>query len=281
MAATNNRGRILMALGRYDEALVMFERAAELDPRSSVPLFNQWMLLVDQLRRPKAAEAVARRSLALGPEVPGFQTMVGWSLTIQGRLTEAAGFFQQALSAAPDHQYALPNLAYALYGLGRFDEAEPLFARVLERVDAGTLAGTRQAAVCDLALARCAVGRQGEADALVLEESKRMRSGTRGAALTSADYVSLAQLAAAVGREDEARRWLSQAETFGVDGPDELARVAAVHAMLGDRDDAVRELARALEGTLGDPYVLLVLPAFHDLLDDPEFLALFGVDRIT
>jgi Flp pilus assembly protein TadD len=281
MAATNNRGRILTALGRYDEAVVMFERAAELDPRSSVPLFNQWMLLVNQLRRPKAAEVVARRAMTLWPELPGFRTMLGWTLTIQGRLTEAGVEYRQALAVAPDHEYALPNLAFVLYGLGRFEEAEPLFARVLELVDAGTLPGDRQSAVCDLALAKVAVGRAGEADALVLEESKRMRSGSRGAALTSADYTGLAQLAAAVGRADEARRWLSQAEAFGIDGPEEFAGVAAVHAMLGERDAALRELERALAGSMRDPYFPLVLPAFHDLLEDPEFLALFGVDRIT
>ena len=67
-AILNNRALLYRNLGRYDEAVVMFERAAELDPRSSVPLFNQWMLLVNQLRRPRAAEAVARRALALGPE---------------------------------------------------------------------------------------------------------------------------------------------------------------------------------------------------------------------
>jgi tetratricopeptide (TPR) repeat protein len=281
MAATNNRGRILMALERYDEAVAMFERAAELDPRSSVPLFNQWILHVQKLRRPKAAEAVARRALTLGAENPGFRTMLGWSLTIQSRLSEAAAEFRHALAVEPDHQYALPNLALVSFSLGEVDDSEPLFRRVLELTDEGVLPGPRQAAVVDLALVLVAAGRHGEADALVLEESKRMRSGSRGAALTATDYLGLAQLAAAVGRDDEARRWLAQAETFWTETPDELTMAAAAHAMLDEPDEAIRKLRRALEGPIQDPYLPMVLPPFHPLLDDREFLALFGVDEIT
>lgn len=108
-----------------------------------------------------------------------------------------------------------------------------------------------------------------------------MRSGSRGAALTATDYLGLAQLAAAVGRDDEARRWLAQAETFWAESPDELTMAAATHAMLGEPDEAIRKLRRALEGPIQDPYLPLVLPPFHGLLDDSRFLALFGVDEIV
>lgn len=281
MAATNNRGRILMALGRHDEAVAMFERAAELDPRSSVPLFNQWILYVQKLRRPRAAEAVARRALTLDPDGPGYLSMLGWSLMIQGRLSEAAAEFRHALTVEPDHEYALPNLALATYGLGHADEAVPLFHRVLELTDGGKLPGPRHTAVVDLALALLDVDRGGEADALVLEESKRMRSGGRGAALTATQYLGLARLAASVGRDDEARRWLAEAEAFGVASADDLALAAGAYAMLGEDDDALATLGRALDGGIEDPYIPMVSPPFHDLLDDPRFLALFDVEQIT
>lgn len=282
MAATNNRGRILMALERHDEAAAMFERAAELDPRSPVPLYNQWYIYVQHLRRPKAAEAVARRAVALGPETAGFRSMLGWSLAIQGRLSEAEVELRRALAAEPEHEYALPNLGLVLYGLGQVDEARKVFKRVLELVDEGRIPGSRQPAVRDLAAAEMALGREREAEALVVEESKRMRSGTSGSALTVTDHLFLAQLAAASGNRREAEHWVQQASSaLGAPTPDERMALAAVYGMLGDHEAALTELEGALDEPTSDPYVALLSLSFHELLDDPRFLALFGVDEIS
>ncbi len=44
MPAWNNSGRIMQALGRYDEAAAMYEKAAETAPRNTIPLQNLWYL---------------------------------------------------------------------------------------------------------------------------------------------------------------------------------------------------------------------------------------------
>ncbi len=281
MAAFNNRGRILMALGRDDEAIAMFEQASELDPLATVPLFNRWIIHMQRQHRPRAAEAVAREAVARWSDNSGFHSMLGWSLLVQGRFSEAIPEFRAALALVPDHSYSLPNLAYTLFAVGETDEAVGLFHRVLTLVDAGQMGGERSSAVRDLAMALVAEGRAGEANALVLEESKRMRSGSRGATLTTGDYLALAQLAATVGRDDEARRWILQAETFGIDNGDQGAELAAAYAILGEEERALAELSSALESGVSDFYLSMVIPPFGGLLDEPEFLALFGADTIS
>ena len=279
MAAYNNRGRILMSLERYDEAIAMFERASELDPLATVPLFNRWIIHMQRQHRPRAAEAVAREALSRWPENSGFRSMLGWSLMGQGRFSESIPEYRAALAVVPDHTYALPNLAFALLATGEPDEAVDLFQQVLDLTDADVFTGDRSSAVRDLAIGLMDAGRQGEADRLVLEESKRMRSGSRGASLTTGDYLALAQLAGAVGRDDEARRWIRKADTF--DDPDLGFEMAAALALVGDEDRALDRLRLTLEANFEDFYLPLVAPPFNDLLDEPEFLALFGVEGIS
>lgn len=279
MAAFNNRGRILMSLGRYDEAIAMFERASELDPLATVPLFNRWIIHMQLQHRPRAAEAVAREAVSRWSENSGFHSMLGWSLMGQGRFSESIPEYRAALEFVPDHTYALPNLAFALLATGEADEAVGLFQRVLDLTESKVFSGDRSSAVRDLAIALMDAGRQGEADRLVLEESKRMRSGSRGASLATADYLALAQLAAAVGRDDEARRWIRKADTF--DDPDLGYEMAAALALIGEEDRAVAELRSILDAGFEDFYLPLAAPPFHDLLDEPEFLALFGVEAIS
>jgi tetratricopeptide (TPR) repeat protein len=268
-----------MSLGRYDEAIAMFERASELDPLATVPLFNRWIIHMQLQHRPRAAEAVAREAVSRWSENSGFHSMLGWSLMGQGRFSESIPEYRAALEFVPDHTYALPNLAFALLATGEADEAVGLFQRVLDLTESKVFSGDRSSAVRDLAIALMDAGRQGEADRLVLEESKRMRSGSRGASLATADYLALAQLAAAVGRDDEARRWIRKADTF--DDPDLGYEMAAALALIGEEDRAVAELRSILDAGFEDFYLPLAAPPFRDLLDEPEFLALFGVEAIS
>jgi tetratricopeptide (TPR) repeat protein len=259
----------------------MFERATELQPLSSIPYFNRWIIHMQRQQRPRASEAVAREALARWPDNSGFRSMLGWSILTQGRFSDSIPEFRAALELDPNHAYSLPNLAYVLYATGEVDEAVELFTRVLGLADSGALGGSRWAAVRDLALALTAAGRVGEADILVLEQSKRTRSGRRGATLGVDDYLSLAQLSAAVGRKDEARRWLRTAETSGLTDGDQRVTYSAALALLGESDAALMELGAALEAGVSDFFVPLVLPPFNSLLDEPEFLELFGIEEIT
>jgi hypothetical protein len=50
---------------------------------------------------------------------------------------------------------------------------------------------------------------------------------------------------------------------------------------LGDEEAALAELAAALEAGIGDFFAPLILAPFRRLLEDSEFLGLFGVEGVT
>ena len=108
-----------------------------------------------------------------------------------------------------------------------------------------------------------------------------MRSGAGAASLSTSDYLVLARLAAAVGRSDEARRWIRHAEAFGVESANDRIALAAALAMVGDESTALDELETAYEGYVWDPYHSLVMTSFNGLLDESRFLALFGIEEIS
>lgn len=84
-----------------------------------------------------AAEADFRRALALNPDQPQVLNYLGYSLVDRGeKLPEALDMIERAVAAAPEG-YILDSLAWALYRLGRFDEAlAPMEqASLLEPVD--------------------------------------------------------------------------------------------------------------------------------------------------
>ena len=81
--------------------------------------------------------------------------------------------------------------------------------------------------------------------------------------------------------DDEARRWLARAEAFDVEQTAGRIELAAAHALIGDENAALDELESIYQGYVWDPYHALVMTPFHELLDDPRFLDLFGVEEIT
>jgi tetratricopeptide (TPR) repeat protein len=69
MPPWNNSGMILRSLGRYAQAVAMFEKAAAVAPRNSIPLQNMYYTQLSLLRDAGAAEATARRFVVLSPGV--------------------------------------------------------------------------------------------------------------------------------------------------------------------------------------------------------------------
>ena len=78
----------------------------------------------------------------------------------------------------------------------------------------------------------------------------------------------------------EARSRLAGLDENELENSGLLYDLATAHALLGDENRAIDELGRSLKKDPGDYFVPLVLPPFHDLLDNPKFLALFNVDEI-
>ncbi len=138
---------VLVALGdglrresQFDEATKAYSSAIVL---VSEPSARHWSLFFsrgichERSGNFAAAEADFRKALDLNPNQPQVLNYLGYSLVDRGeKLPEALGMIERAVAAQPEG-YILDSLAWALFRLGRFNEAlAPMEqASLLEPVD--------------------------------------------------------------------------------------------------------------------------------------------------
>jgi len=277
-AAYNNRGRILVQLGRYEEAAVMFEKAVEIDPTGTVPLVNLAFMHLTMLPDPAACESACRRLVAIDPEIANYHSMLGWAMALQGRYDEAEAALLRALELEPGHPYALPNLGYTLVAAGRPDKALIYLRRNLAMVRERNLIDAERGAVTDVAAVLAAAGDGAQAREFVDEAIAALEVGKTGVEWTAEDHAYLAQLDAAAGRFDAGGEEIAVAMALPADDAQTQIEIAAACAMLGRRECAIGRTREAFEMGFPDPFLPMLLPSMHSLLGDPEFMALFPVD---
>jgi serine/threonine protein kinase/tetratricopeptide (TPR) repeat protein len=275
MAAYNNRGRILMRLGRFEESAEMLEKAAVLDPQSAFPLVNLAFMYTTSLPNAVAAESVCRRLVTLDPEVANYQSLLGWVLAIQGRYGEARQALERALKLESEHAYALPNLGYTLLAAGRPEMALLYFRQNLARIREEGLVAAERGGILDIAATLAAAGDREQARLFVDEAVAALEVEMAGREWTLADHSYFAQLLAAAGRFEAGEEQLATIVAMAADDADSLLEVARSCAVLGHRDCAIENTRRALDTGLSDPYLPKLLPSMNSLLGDPEFMALF------
>jgi protein O-GlcNAc transferase len=116
------RGRACHALGRLDDALAGYRRAAELRPDYVDAINNQGFVLA-ALGRTEEAAAAFRAAVRLKPDFAEGHSNLGNALAALGRLDEAAACQREALCLRPDFATAHANLGNILLNQGRLDEA--------------------------------------------------------------------------------------------------------------------------------------------------------------
>jgi len=278
MAACNNRGRILAALGRFDEAVEMFEKAAELDRQSAFPLVNLAFLYVLHAPDSRAAEEVARKLIELSPDVANYHAFLGWSLAIQLRFDDAIEELDRTLEFEADHPYALPNMGYTLLAAGDPGSALLYLRRNLVRIRESETVGSERSAIIDLVVTLAAAGEMEQARSLADEAQALIRNETEGREWILDDHAFLAQVFAASGRTAEAEEQLAIAQTMEIDDAEARFQLARSCALLGHRECAIDGTREALEMGYGDPFLPMLLPAMNSLLGDPEFMELFPME---
>jgi serine/threonine protein kinase/Flp pilus assembly protein TadD len=277
--AYNNPGIILKDIGRYDEAVAMFEKAAELANRNGIPLANLWFTHLNYRKDPQAAEDTARRLVELAPGIAYYHHWLGYSLAAQGRFTEAAEAFRKCVELEPQHPYGLPNLGHVLLAKGAADEAVPIYREVRELVRLGRIPGSYPKSSFDLALALR------ESDEL--EEAKRAAAQGREAKLKELegtspnvqDLLILGELETLSGRIDEAKKYLDKALKEPIQDPYTSMNLAEIYALLGQDECAIETLKETLDSGYSDPFFPLILPAFQSIRDNPRFIALFNFNQ--
>lgn len=116
-------GILLSLIGKFDDAIAAMRHAEELDPLS-LRIQGSTAYILTLARRYPAAEAVARRVIAVGTEQESARFRLGSVLLQQGRYKEAEHELQIAwhLTASGKNR-ALPLLGYAYARAGRTADA--------------------------------------------------------------------------------------------------------------------------------------------------------------
>ena len=279
MPPLNNSGMILRGLGRFDEAAKMFEKAADLAPRNSIPLSNLWGVQITPLRDSAAAERTARRMVALSPDLSHARALLGYSLAVQWRFAEAEKELRKTLELDPEHPYAVPNLGHVLFASGKPAEAVPVYRKMVEMGKRGLTTGDPAKDGFDLALALRDSGNTTEASAVAAEASAAVLKKLKGAKPGPFELAALGSLAAAAGQTDSASRYLARAEGLRTADADALMDVAELQALLGRKQDALATIRKSRSSGYADFFFPVIIPGFQSVRNDPEFRALFSPPR--
>jgi len=276
MVPYNNSGRILQALGRFDEAAAMYEEAVKRAPKSAIPLQNMWFLDMDLRQDAQAGESAARRLVDLAPALANPHSFLGYSLAVQEKYGEAEKEFRKSLEIEPDHPYALPNLAHVLFVSGKVAEAVPVYRRMLELVSRGKLTGTPEWDCVALALALHESGQAQEALRTAAEGRDALTKKLQGnKPPESDDWLAYGALAAVGGDAERAVVCINKAMPSGIKDPNSLMDLAELYALIGRPAEAIESIKKSLAGGFSDPFFPVILPEFQSIRKNPEFRVLF------
>jgi len=266
-APYNNSGRILDGQGRYEEAVRMYERALEVDPRSITPLWNLWTAYLQRLHQPQHAENVATQLVAYALESPWSRHALAWTYVALRRFDEAEEGMRAVLEVDPKNGYATPNLAHLLYRRGAYEEAIKIYRSMWERSRGGEQVASGLHDTLCLGLALQGAGQRDEAR-LVIEGELALFDGQ-----LSQDVANLARracLLAALGKSREAQAQAREVEEQELDDLYPLYLLAQAYALMGEPNRAVALLERVYEAGHDDPYYILVDPPLRGLQERPE-----------
>ena len=129
--AWGNKGYSLGKLGRSDEAILCYNKALEIDPRAMNAWYNKGDSL-QSLGRFDEAILCYNKALEIDPRYAKAWGNKGISLDSLGRFDEAILCYNKALEIDPRDAKAWGNKGYSLDRLGRFDEAILCYNKVLE-----------------------------------------------------------------------------------------------------------------------------------------------------
>jgi tetratricopeptide (TPR) repeat protein len=154
------RGRALIGLRRYDEALKAFDKAIELKPDYAKAYNNKGIALKNIRKLDEAIDAYDKAT-ELKPDLVQAYNNKGVALRILGKYDEAIKTYDKAIELRPDDPYAYVSKGAALTSLGKYREAIETYRKAIElkpdfssayynRACAYSLTGRRDEMVADL-----------------------------------------------------------------------------------------------------------------------------------
>ncbi len=136
--AWNNMGVTYLRMGKQKEAEAAFLKALETDSKA-VPTLRNLGILYLQTARPREALSVLQRAReARGEKDLYIDTYLGHALYGLGRYQEAEAVLREAIQLRSDFPAALYPLALAQVRLHKYDDARQTLTRFLQTSDQGT-----------------------------------------------------------------------------------------------------------------------------------------------
>lgn len=285
-------GQVLLAAGEIEAARSELVKALAIDP-DNVEAHRGLAEVHQAAGRFEASEASVRRALELRPADRELHDLLGTLFFRFGHLGEAEAAFRRSIELAPDLVHGYRNLAGVLIARGELDEAAAVLERALEirptstvHLNLGTVyffqglysraADAYQRALdsafgvhrpmvwANLGDAYRQIPQRREEAPRAFEQAIRLLEARIAEGEENDDPWQRSRLAlyrAKAGLEDEARQALAGLEA---EDPRSLLRLAIAREILGDREEALENLAAAFEAGL-DP---------SEVARDPELVAL-------
>jgi serine/threonine-protein kinase len=232
-------GTVFFGTGRHGEAVAEFGWAISLDPTHD-EAFRGLARVYDRIGDPEAAEKVYLKAISIRPHYWAGYSWLGGFYFYRGRFGESEAMFRRVTELAPESYLAYSNLGGTYLLQGRFDEAIPVFER-------------------SLALKPNADGYSNLATAYfkLRRHADAVRANQKAVGLRADDYGLWGNLGESYywspGDRDKAplayRRAVELALTqlqVNPKDPDVLGELAKYHAMLGDGEQALGYLERAV-----------------------------------
>src|SRR5438034_3938022 len=252
----------------------MFERAIELDPHFAAAWAGLATALVylfswgggdPDLQNARNAST---RALELDPELADAHIAAGQSFSMEQRYGEAAAEFERAIELDPTLFDAYYYYARSCFKAGDLDKALKLFEK------AQSIRPEDYQSYCHVSLVMRELGRRDEAgrtDHLALESIKKYLELNPDEARA---YSLGAGVLARLGEVERAKQWNERAMSLAPDDDAILYNASCVFAVLGEEDQALAGLQRAIEAGLAGGDWVSHDPDWERLRNHPRFQTL-------
>jgi serine/threonine protein kinase/tetratricopeptide (TPR) repeat protein len=253
-------GTVFRGTGHYEMALSTYAKARGLDPTNDDAMVGS-AAVYQVLGKPDRAEEIYRRAIAVRPQYWRNYNLLGGFYTSRSQYPKAEEMFKTVITLAPDSFRGYSNLGGVYILEGRYADALGVLQKSTEiRKTGGALSNLGTAY---FHLRRFDDAARAYQDAIVFDSNDYSLWGNLGAAYYYGGHQSESVLPFT-----NAIKFAS--ERLGINPKDALALsdLASYHSMLGNKDEAFRDLQRALQLSPKDPEILFSAAQIYDQFGD-------------